>query len=439
MRDTQLVADLNRLPIYELINVQEQQGRLALPADFRRFWSKQHERASEIINDDGRGLRAKRLASLLRHITFSLATVDPAEKPNYYQYTDAHVLDWFLAPGLSTVSEIRARILLGFWYVLQDLLRVEGWTLGGREENHLVTVSTESIARRLKEINAVFPQIRLLAQQCRLESNWDVDLVHYASLEGYVDESTHLSALVYFSCFPLTQFHDEVVFIRVLHGSELCFFAIRLCLITAIEAMKLADKEVAKQELELAVEFAKLLHLFLKVLRTMPPEHFADFRDYTGKASALQSKAYHELDIYLRGVNFEKRAHFEKIDYLSPLLRYADPRFVSLKDALNKVANDSPWLEVVEIARELDQQLFTWRGLHLGFAKRYIQGGGTGGTEGAGYLEKHLKAGIFDGTTMDWALVAQVFAGDSDVIDELHRISTRTTIAQDPSKRRSPS
>lgn len=436
MRDTKLVEELNKLPINDLIKVQEKYGRLALPSDFRKFWTQEYDRANEILDNDGRGLRAKRVARLLKIVTYSIATVDPPEQPSYYQYTDAHVLDWFLAPGLCTVSDLRARILLGIRYLLKDLSRFEGNTLGGDEANHLASVSLEDIRNRLAQIKSVFQPINDLALDCHVEANWDVDLAHYKSIEGYVDEPTHLSALVYFSCFALTQFHDEVVFIRVLHASELCFFAIRLCLIAAIEAIKFGDSLTAESEIRLAVGFAKLLHLFLKVLRTMPPNHFGDFRDYTGKASALQSKAYHELDIYLRGVNMSKREHFEKIDYLAPLLRYADPRFISLKDALARIAGDGTWDPVVMAARELDKQLFTWRGLHLAFAKRYITGQGTGGTDGARYLETHLKAGIFDGTSMDWDLVAQVFAGESDIIDELSRISTRTTISTEQRRRR---
>jgi tryptophan 2,3-dioxygenase len=263
--------------------------------------------------------------------------------------------------------------------------------------------------------------------------SWNYDLVHYSNLEGYAAEPSRLSALIHFSCFPLTQLHDETVFIRVLHGSEFCFFGIRLCLTAAIEYIKRGSAVGAEEELRQAVMFATMLHRLLKILKTMPPEHFADFRDYTGKASALQSKSYHELDIYLRGVNTAKAEHFKGVPHLKILLRYADPRFVSLKSALNmRQDSEAGWAGVFESAQALDRQLLTWRGLHLSFAKIYIPSAapGTGGTSGAAYLKQHLGAGLFDDTVPDWDIVREIFPEDNELPGML-RAKSRLSISPD--------
>lgn len=423
MSDTQLTKTISELPIQELRKVQLRWGRLALPTKATKFWRKQHEFAISILRDDGRGPRVKRLAEILSHITYSISTVASDKKPNYYQYTDVHILDWYLASNIATVRDLRARAVLGVYYAMRDLLAFESNSLANVEKSSQLRLTPEFVHKRIDEIRNVFPACEELATLMSCSTcQWEVDLVHYSSIASYVDESHRLGALVHFSCFPLTQSHDEIVFIRTLHGSELCFYGLRISLIAAIEAMKGGDRETALREIHVAAGFARILHLILMVLRTMPPEHFADFRDYTGKASALQSKAYHELDIYLHGVTVTKQEHFAKIPYLNTLLRYAHPLFVSLKDAVARV-NQSEWTDVIEAARSLDKQLLTWRGLHLGFARRYIPQGapGTGGTSGADYLARHLHGGVFEDTVPDWDIVRNLFPE----VDQIPTLETR--------------
>ena len=431
MSDTQLAKTISDLPIQELRTIQRHCGRLALPAKTTKFWRKQHELARSILRDDGRGPRVKRLAELLFNITYSISTVAPEEKPNYYQYTDVHLLDWYLAANIATVRDLRARAVLGIYYTMRDLVTFESNSLANVEKNSQLRLSAALIHKRMSEISSVFPACEELAAGMNCDiCKWDIDLVHHQSIANYVDEPHHLGALVHFSCFPLTQSHDEIVFIRTLHASELCFYGIRVSLIAAIEALKGGDRATALRELQYAGAFAHILHLTLMVLRTMPPEHFADFRDYTGKASALQSKAYHELDIYLHGVTVTKQEHFAKISYLNTLLRYSHPRFVSLKDAVALVKQDE-WSDVIEAARALDKQLLTWRGLHLGFARRYLPQGapGTGGTSGADYLARYLHGGVFEDTTPDWDVVRNLFPEIDQVPTPRSRIASHRGIA----------
>jgi len=430
--ETQLTNTISGLPIQDLRKAQLRFGRLALPAKVVKFWRKQHELATSILRDDGRGPRVKRLAELLSNVTYSVFTVASGEEPNYYQYTGVHLLDWYLAANFATVHDLRARAVLGIYYVTRDLLAFESNSLANVEKNSQLRLSPELVHRRIDEIRNVFPACESVAAQINCNTcQWDIDLIHHASIASYLDENHRLGGLVHFSCFPLTQAHDEIVFIRIVHVSELCFYGIRISLIAAIEAMKGGDRESALREIQTAAGFAGILHLTLMVLRTMPPEHFADFRDYTGKASAFQSKEYHELDIYLHGVIVSKQEHFAKIPYLNTLLRYAHPRFVSLKDAVARV-NHREWEDVIEAARSLDKQLLTWRGLHLGFAKRYLAQGapGTGGTSGADYLARHLHGGVFEDTIPDWDIVRSFFPEVDQIVPTLEtRVPSRRGLA----------
>jgi tryptophan 2,3-dioxygenase len=407
MSDVSIRAALNELDLRELIEVQRRCGRMYLPGEFKRFWAAQHNHAKELTSDTRRGPLVKRMAQLLYEITFSLATVPEGGKPNYYQYIDVGLLDWYLGAKLAKLPEIKSRGLEGVYFLLRDLLEFEARSLGGFERNHRENLDREKVHRRIDEIARAIQLLHILR-----DPSFECDTPHFMTLEQYADEPSKLCAMLHFSCMPLTQNHDEVAFIRVLHGSELCFLGVRVALATAIEAIKSGNGAAATHELNDAVEFVLVLQKLLRVLKTMPVEHFAHFRDYTGKASALQSMGYHLMDIYLRGVNTQKAEHFKAVDQLKVLLRYTDPRFVSLKQALARCDEQaSEWQEVFKVSRELDRQLLTWRGLHLSFAKVYIPAGlpGTGGTSGAPYLKKHLHTGIFNDTEPDWDLLREVF------------------------------
>lgn len=430
MTDSELRDRFNRLPLNELCEVQLDHGCLYLPDDFRAFWTEQYQVASEIADDVRRGLILRKMAKLLREITFSIATLPPGEYPNYFQYTNAHLLDWFVAPETATLSHIKQRAFEGYYFLLHHLLAFEADSLVGVIRRLRENFDRVEIHRRFDFIQEAFEAARkAAAETLDIPIGQQRDVPQLTTLEEYATQESRLSALLRFSSFPLTQNHDEVVFQRVLHGSELCFLGIRACLTGATEAIKQGQFGFAATELRHATSFAHLLHLLLKVLKTMPEKHFAAFRDYTGKASALQSINYHLLDIYFRGLNTAKAGHFNRVDHLKPLLRYAHPGFVSLRQALERadLPGDS---DLMAAARELDKQLLTWRGLHLSFAKTHIPKGGhgTGGTTGAAYLTQFLWDGLFNDTNPDWQIVREIFPESADVPD-VFRIHPRPGVA----------
>jgi tryptophan 2,3-dioxygenase len=428
MSDAAIIRQLNSLRLDSLIVEQHKNGRMNLPASFLKEWREMYHYAKALLENQRRGLLVRKMARLLFEIALSLATVNEDGRPNYYQYTNARLLDWFLSPELKTLTELKVQARVGIFVMLQDLLEFEARTLGGLEQNLLVNFDKISAHKRQ---DAIADAMKVMLASVSGPSIQEV--MHFENLEQYAKQPSRLSAVVHFSCMPLTQNHDEVVFIRVLHASELCFYGIRLCLTVAIEAIKARQMIVASRELKDAASIARLLHKVLQVLLTMPVEHFAQFRDLTGKASAIQSMSYHLMDIFLRGVNTEKAEHFKAVEQLKPLLRYAHPKFMSLRTCLDYLAEmSSEWSDVYAAARELDTHLLTWRGLHLGFAKRYIPfgQGGTGGTTGASYLQKHLKMGLFAETEPDYSLIQEMFPELE--LPGTARVATGITVAPPP-------
>src|SRR5258708_8863878 len=105
----------------------------------------------------------------------------------------------------------------------------------------------------------------------------------------------------------------------------------------------------------------------------MPPEHFIDFREVTGQASAVQSFNYQRLDIVLFGMNSEKVEVYRRVPHLKSLLQYSSPQFASLRSMLNGLSADNPEAQqLIEQARVLDRHLLSWRGFHLSFALPYL-------------------------------------------------------------------
>lgn len=115
---------------------------------------------------------------------------------------------------------------------------------------------------------------------------------------------------------PLTKAHDELLFIITHQAYELWFKQIlhELGAVTAGFAKpKVAESQVASAVAHLSrvVEIQKLLQDQLRVLETMTPLDFLDFRDALTPASGFQSLQFRLVELTL-GLSAERRLGFEK-------------------------------------------------------------------------------------------------------------------------------
>ena len=239
---------------------------------------------------------------------------------------------------------------------------------------------------------------------------------------GYAAESSGLRALVDFSTFPQTRYHEEHVFLSTIHCAEFWIFALRVCMDEARERLDRGDHETARSVFEQGVRYAEGLYATFWVLRTMPPERFADFRDATGNASAVQSLNYQLLKAKLFGLDPRKADVFAKIPHLVPVVLLAKPGFEPLSSRLASLGDDPDGASVIEVARVLDRKLATWRGIHLGFALDYLPPAalGTGDTAGAAFLQNFLRRSLFKDTEVDGSIVDRFF-GEDEKLAELLR------------------
>jgi tryptophan 2,3-dioxygenase len=430
-RDGLIREELRQFQVAELYSVQRRHGRASLPPDFVAQWVQVFNRASEVTEDRSRGWLVRKVANFIVTVTRSIVDLSKVPRPTYYPYTDVAVLDWYLGKRYEKLSLLQQRAAEGLHYLLQDLLDFESRSLDGSEKHHPRHFDQAICVRRIASIKEAIEAYDTLAKNVHELTGSDSrgEARQFETFEDYALEPSRVSGLVHFSCFPQTDFHDEYLFIRIIHISELCFYGIRSCIVEAIESLRRDHKPAAVLSLKRAQAFAQILQAGFKVMRTMPPEHFKDFREATGDSSAINSRNYQLMELYFRGMNAAKKAHFNETPHLRFLISCAHPLFLHLGTALAKLDENAPdCAELFAAARLLDRQLLSWRGAHLFFAKVYLADipVGTGGTAGAPYLQKVLNAGLFSDTRFDEAYLAELFPNFGEIIDAARVPSSRT-------------
>ncbi len=430
--DSQLRFELNQLDIEALRQKQLANGRAGLEKEFKQFWAAQNAHAKFILRSPEHGGRVKELASFLETITASVAAFAIEDIPTYYPYTDVHVLDWFIGRSHEKFSTSKSRAITGILYLIKDLVDYEAESASGFRSSSKENFDKATVPARLAVLGEMKDSCEYLGVRLMREK-WarEEDIQHFKHLDGYVQETHRISGLCNFSCFPQTAYHDEVLFLRVIHISELCFFGVRFSIMQAIEDLRYKVIDSAVEALTDASGFAIILQKAFKVLRTMPPERFKDFRDATGKASAIQSRNYQLMEAYFRGMNADKKEHFSKIGHLKFMSHFQHRSFLHLGTALERFAAPA---RAIEAARDLDRKLLAWRGAHLGFAKLYLADmpHGTGDTSGAPYLQKVLNTGLFKDTELDMETMEDLLPGISQLLGGV-RVPPHGSIAPRPS------
>lgn len=396
---------LTALNLSDYAAVQRRVGRCGLDSAFVQQWADQYRAAASMLK---RGQLCRELAEgilLFREITYPMAMQERSPIPSYYPYTCVNILDWYLSDCGEDLEKLKRKSVLGIEALLLDLGRFEMHSLIGCEPFQPLHFEPEFALNRIRMLPEVYTAASHLSERIPGSSaHLPPDPRSYDTILEYASEAGRVSALVHFSCMPQTRYHDEVLFLRSIHISELCFYGIRIAVVQAKEAIRTSVFGAARTFLEQAAAFSDVLRQTFRLLRTMPPVHFHDFRASAVNASAVQSSNYQMMDVHLFGLSQHKVALFKRIPHLRNVLRYCNPGFDCLRDLLLRLplsSKDSDEALMVETARQLDGKLLSWRGLHVAFAREYLTdtGAGTGGTSGAAYLKLFLRNTLFGETT----------------------------------------
>lgn len=433
MTDSRVREWLRNWNTGDFLREQREVGRSGLlPATIARY-AEEHDRVALLLEEHRLSAQDIPLARMLEAITAPLAALRTDPIPRYYSYTGVNVLDEYVDGSRLDLDMQKALCIEGIRGLMLDLTRFEAYSLVGIEPWTTQKLDADVISRRLKLLKRQFQALDDLTNMLHLmpQPLHASTPCNYPTLEQYCKEPHPLSAVVQFTCIPSSCSHDEVLFLRTIAEDELCFKAIYLAARQTGEAIERELLEAAACFLRQATAFAAMLHESFRVLQSMPPEHFLDFREVTGQASAVQSFNYQRLDIALFGLNPEKVSVFQRVPHLRSLLQYSSREFASLRSLLHSLPQHNGLAnQVIELARLLDRHLLSWRGLHLSFALRYLppEALGTGGTAGPSYLQKFFRQSLFSDTEPDFALIEEIFGGSSK-IQEIFRARPGTRIA----------
>ncbi len=254
--------------------------------------------------------------------------------------------------------------------------------------------------------------------------HWDQDLSYsgYLSLDALLDCQK-----------PLTESHDEMMFIIIHQASELW---IKLCIHEITAAMREVEKDNLDAAFKMLARVSRIqgqLWQSWAVLSTMTPSDYLSFRDALGESSGFQSFQYREMEYALGNKNARlmevHRKNPKRYERLRQVLNA--PSFYDLclqhlarqgfpipADYLQRdwsqpyvpspdveaawaevyASTDEHWqqYELAEKLVDLEHEFQMWRFSHMKTVERIIgYRKGTGGTSGVAFLQKALSLRFF--------------------------------------------
>jgi tryptophan 2,3-dioxygenase len=220
---------------------------------------------------------------------------------------------------------------------------------------------------------------------------------------------------------PRSEHPDELLFIVVHQASELWFKEILHELDLLIDAFQKQEPEFALFRMGRVNALMRIVSAQLSALETLPPQHFAEFRQHLGSSSGSQSVQFRAIEAAsgLREPHFMNvlREHGE----IPPLVKQALARptlqelFMALLkaqalelEALYIGQRPTTLFFLAEALLEYEQQFGQWRFKHVQLVERVLGPltGGTGGTLGAKYLARTIDQKFFPAL---WAVRAKFY------------------------------
>ena len=232
---------------------------------------------------------------------------------------------------------------------------------------------------------------------------------------------------------PLTDAHDEVLFIIQHQTTELWMKLVIHELNQVREALQASDLQPAFKTLSRVARIFDQLNGAWNVLRTMTPSEYTEFREMLGTASGFQSYQYRMIEFMLGNRNpdllktytaaphvyeaLEAELSRPTVYHLSIGLLYRalggpdsippPPQLLEPHQCNAEVQtrwrtvyeNVSEYWELYELAEklvDLEDYFRRWRFNHVTTVERIIgYKRGTGGTSGVPYLRKRLEVVLF--------------------------------------------
>ncbi|WP_019901984.1 tryptophan 2,3-dioxygenase family protein [Salinispora arenicola] len=251
--------------------------------------------------------------------------------------------------------------------------------------HHAVRAATPALRRLIVDIRVVDDPVALARR-----------LVATACIDRTSDDRLTLRTTM----LPVSDVHDEWLFIRTLQTFELTFGLLAVDLTAAVAAVGQGRLPSAGIRLSLAATLLRETAPLWSLLATMQPEAFHRFRAHTDGASAIQSRAYKLVESLCRTPDPQRlhSAAYQSVPDVRARIRAGQ---ISLNDALTAIRADHRALTEVPVLAD-GMQRFTaavhqWRRTHYRLAVRMLgtQQPGTGATPGTPYLLHGRDTAVF--------------------------------------------
>lgn len=414
MKAISTVRAVLELDVAEYVLAVRESGRHYLDPAFRGRMAELYVDLHRVLSAPERSLTSRerkslRLAELVLQSEWKLADqsglesvsspLGPVAGPRgkrYQPYSNVRVLNHVLGTRRSASdASIEWRCRRALRFLLRSWSSYERRSAAGTESWGWQRMPTPSeMSERLE---------RLAELEARTE-DWPGGLgsapAPPACWQDYICDTAHGDVLEYLVNLPQTPQHEENVFLRVIHLTEVTTSAMLARTIATRTWLERGRLREAAACLGRAADLAWLQYEVMRVLRrTMSVSNFLGFRKETGNASAVQMTSSQTLHVQLLGVDPSKVEALGGAPENAFLLRYANDRFRPLRALLQEVPRTSEeGRRVLAAAHALDESLYAWRRLHLGLAHRYLskEETGSGGTEGAPYLAEFYQDRLFD-------------------------------------------
>jgi tryptophan 2,3-dioxygenase len=220
---------------------------------------------------------------------------------------------------------------------------------------------------------------------------------------------------------PRSEHPDELLFIVVHQASELWFKEILHEIDLLVKAFVAHEAEFALFRMGRINALMRIVSAQLSALETLPPQHFAAFRQHLGTSSGSQSVQFRAIEA-ASGLREQHFMHvLEEHGPVPDVVRRALSRpplqelYLDLLraqgvelEALYLGERPTTMFFLAESLLEYEQQFGQWRFKHVQLVERVLGPltGGTGGTLGAKYLARTIDQKFFPAL---WAVRARFY------------------------------
>jgi tryptophan 2,3-dioxygenase len=210
---------------------------------------------------------------------------------------------------------------------------------------------------------------------------------------------------------PLSELHDEMLFIIIHHSKELWLKQMLHEVGFACALVREGKFAEAYKALSRVSRIQSVMTLSWDVLATLTPVDYSAFRDVLGTSSGFQSAQFRELE-YRLGIKDTKYLEYYEgggAGHARLVKALAEPSLWDEANAALERAGAGSWLAVYQDAErwfelyqlaeklvDIDDALAAWRHKHVLTVERIIgMKRGTGGSAGADYLRSTLDKRAF--------------------------------------------